>query len=67
MVFQPPGKLLSAHSSLGIPHGPQPRLGHSIRIFPPIHRGAFWSVGAHIEGKPTFRFVLKFDIGIQVL
>ena len=26
------------------------------------HSGAFWSVGAHTEGKPTFRFVLKFDI-----
>ena len=26
-----------------------------------MHNGAFWSVGAHRGGKPTFIFVLKFD------
>ena len=34
----------------------------SFSYFPLLHSRAFWSVGAHRGGKPTFRFVLKFFI-----
>ena len=34
----------------------------SFALFEPYHSGAFWFVGARIGGKPTFRFVSKFDI-----
>ena len=37
------------------------KMAHA-KSFPPGHSGASWSVGAHIGGKPTFRYVSKFDI-----
>ena len=31
-----------------------PTVTYSYLQLPTVHRGVFWSVGAHIEGKPTF-------------